>query len=174
MPVADKHHHNLSKKGNPTRWTGRLQTGYFPLSVSEAQWIRKFLLFPDKSPGLDPCVGDRSAFAAITSGAEAILRGIELDSYRAEQAKQRIAHVIQGDTIEVHFEPLLDMPRRDTVTGQQRRLMARGGQSHLAVRNLQLGPPHYYMCGRRPGFSICAFSFARAALDLPGVGRNRY
>jgi len=85
------------------RWSGRLKMGYFPLPVSEAQRIRKFLLFPDQSCSvLDPCVGDGGAFEAITSGAKAFRYGIELDAYRADQAREHIAHVIQGNTLDVH------------------------------------------------------------------------
>ena len=85
------------------RWSGRLKMGYFPLPVSEAQRIRKSLLFPDQSSSvLDPCVGDGGAFEAITSGAQAFRYGIELDAYRADQARERIAHVIQGNTLDVH------------------------------------------------------------------------
>ncbi len=85
------------------RWTGRLRMGYFPLPLSEAQRIRQFLSFPEKSSSaLDPCIGDGGAFAAITSGAEIIRYGIELDDYRAEQAMQQIGHVVQGNTLEMH------------------------------------------------------------------------
>jgi hypothetical protein len=41
------------------------------------------------------------AFEVITSGAEVLLYGIELDAYRAEQARQRIPTVVQGNTLEV-------------------------------------------------------------------------
>jgi hypothetical protein len=84
------------------RWSGRIRMGYFPLPLSEAQRIRKFLLFPDRpSSALDPRVGDGRAFEAITNGAEVLRYGIELDAYRAEQAMQRIPNVIQGNTLEV-------------------------------------------------------------------------
>jgi len=74
-------------KGGKFKCAGRrLKMGYFPLPVSEAQRIRKSLLFPDQSSSvLDPCVGDGGAFEAITSGAKAFRYGIELDAYRAEQ-----------------------------------------------------------------------------------------
>jgi 16S rRNA G966 N2-methylase RsmD len=76
--------------------------GYFPLPLSEAQRIRKFLLFPDRpSSALDPCVGDGRAFEAITNGAEVRRYGIELDAYRAEQAQERIPNIVQGNTLEV-------------------------------------------------------------------------
>lgn len=85
------------------RWSGRLKLGWFPLPLSEAQRIRKFLLYPEQpSSALDPCVGDGGAFAAITGGAEVVRYGIELDAYRAEQAREQIGHVVQGNTFEVH------------------------------------------------------------------------
>ena len=54
-----------------------------------------------KTPALDPCLGDGVAFEAITNDAQALRYGIELDSYRAEQSKQRIHNVIQGNALEV-------------------------------------------------------------------------
>ena len=41
------------------------------------------------------------AFEVITSGAEVLRYGIELDAYRAEQARQRIPNIVQGNTLEV-------------------------------------------------------------------------
>ena len=84
------------------RFVGKSRLGFYPLPLSEAHRIRRFLLFPDSSSAIDPCVGDGVAFEAITSGAEVLRYGIELDAYRAEQARQRIAQVIHGNTMEVH------------------------------------------------------------------------
>jgi hypothetical protein len=70
--------------------------------LSEAKRIQRFLLFPQSSSAIDPCVGDGVAFEAITSGAHVLRFGVELDAYRAEQARQRIPNVIQGNTLEVH------------------------------------------------------------------------
>jgi hypothetical protein len=41
------------------------------------------------------------AFEVITNGAEVIRYGIELDAYRAEQARQRIPNIVQGNALEV-------------------------------------------------------------------------
>ena len=41
------------------------------------------------------------AFEVITSGADVLRYGIELDTYRAEQATQRIPNIVQGNTLEV-------------------------------------------------------------------------
>jgi hypothetical protein len=84
------------------RFVGKSRLGFYPLPSSEAQWIRRFLLFPDvPSSAIDPCVGDGIAFEAITSDAEVLRYGIELDAYRAEQARERIHNVVQGNTLEV-------------------------------------------------------------------------
>jgi len=84
------------------RFVGKSRLGFYPLPLSEAQRIRRFLLFPDQpSSVLDPCVGDGVAFEAITSDAEVLRYGIELDAYRAEQAEQRIHNVVQGNALEV-------------------------------------------------------------------------
>jgi hypothetical protein len=83
------------------RFVGKSRLGFYPLPLSEAQRIRRFLLFPESSSALDPCVGDGVAFEAITSGVEVLRYGIELDAYRAEQARQRIPNIIQGNTLEV-------------------------------------------------------------------------
>jgi hypothetical protein len=41
------------------------------------------------------------AFEVITNGAEVLRYGIELDAYRADQAKHRIHNVVQGNALEV-------------------------------------------------------------------------
>jgi hypothetical protein len=85
------------------RFQGKSRLGFFPLPLSEAHRIRNFLLFPSQpSSAVDPCVGDSVAFEAITSDAEVLRYGIDLDAYRAEQARERIPNVIQGNTLEVH------------------------------------------------------------------------
>jgi hypothetical protein len=84
------------------RFQGKSRLGFYPLPLSEAQRIRRFILFPDAvSSAIDPCVGDGVAFEVITSGADVSRYGIELDAYRAEQAKQRIPNIVQGNTLEV-------------------------------------------------------------------------
>jgi len=83
------------------RFQGKSRLGFYPLPLPEAQRIRSFLQFPDASSAIDPCVGDGAAFEAITGGAKALRYGIELDAYRAEQARERISNVVQGNTLEV-------------------------------------------------------------------------
>ena len=84
------------------RFVGKNRMGFYPLPLSEALRIRRFVQFPHApSSAIDPCVGDGVAFEAITSGAEVLRYGIELDAYHAEQARQRIPNVVQGNTLEV-------------------------------------------------------------------------
>jgi hypothetical protein len=54
------------------RLVGKSRLGFYPLPLSEAERIRKFLMFPDSSSAIDPCVGDGVAFEAITSKAHLI------------------------------------------------------------------------------------------------------
>ena len=84
------------------RFGGKSRLGFYPLPLSEGQRIRRFLLFPDQpSSALDPCAGDGVAFEAITGGAQVFRYGVELDAYRAEQPRQRIMNVVQGNALEV-------------------------------------------------------------------------
>src|SRR5215472_3595590 len=84
------------------RWKGKLKLGWFPLPLAEASRIRMFLVFPATSfAGLDPCIGEGSAFAAITAQATGYRYGIELDAYRAEQARSVTDETIQGNCFDV-------------------------------------------------------------------------
>ncbi|MCP5111767.1 MAG: class I SAM-dependent methyltransferase, partial [bacterium] len=85
------------------RQIGRIKLGYFPLPPAEAERIRRFLVFPEQSSAaVDPCVGDGGAFKTVTAGADVLHYGIELDSFRAEQAQHHVREVIQGSAFDVH------------------------------------------------------------------------
>ena len=64
----------LFEKGGPhCALSARISSGFYPLPLSEAQRIRKFLEFPGtSSSAIDPCVGDGAAFEVITNGAEVL------------------------------------------------------------------------------------------------------
>jgi hypothetical protein len=82
---------------------GRAKCGFFPLPSAEARRLRNLLRFPEAEfSALDPCVGDGVAFSVITSDSRARRYGIELDAYRAEQAREVLDTVIQGDCFDVH------------------------------------------------------------------------
>ena len=84
------------------RLAGREKLGYFPLSIEAASQIRHFLAFPEsQASALDPCVGDGGALATITGASNVVRYGIELDAYRAEQARSAVQEVIQGNAFDV-------------------------------------------------------------------------
>lgn len=84
------------------RLAGRERLGFYPLPVAEAKRIRGLLSFPN-SPcaALDPCIGDGVAFQSVTSGAPTRRYGIELDAYRAEQARGAVDELIHGNCFDV-------------------------------------------------------------------------
>ena len=85
------------------RPVAKLKMGFYPLPLPEAERIRRFLRYPENScAAIDPCIGDGTAFAVITGEAPALLYGIELDAYRAEQARARAHEVIHGSAFDVH------------------------------------------------------------------------
>jgi len=85
------------------RLAGKLKCGFYPLPLAEAEAIRNCLEFPLAGfSALDPCIGEGAAFARITADAKACRYGIELDAYRAEQARRLADSVIQGSCFDVH------------------------------------------------------------------------
>lgn len=85
------------------RLAGKLKCGFYPLPLPEAESIRNCLECPlTEFSALDPCIGDGAAFARITAGAKARRYGIELDAYRAEQARVLADSIIQGSCFDVH------------------------------------------------------------------------
>ncbi len=80
------------------RQAARLKLGYFPLVEAEAKRIRHFLQFPEICAALDPCAGTGRALQLIAGETGARLYGIELDSYRANEAANVLDQVVQGST----------------------------------------------------------------------------
>ncbi len=71
---ALSHTHEFFSERRPIlRFEGKTRLGFYPLPLSEAERIRRFLLFPDQpSSAIDPCVGDGVAFETITSAADVL------------------------------------------------------------------------------------------------------
>src|SRR4030095_9248274 len=81
----------------------KLKCGFYPLPLAEAEAIRNCLEFPLAGvSALDPCIGEGAALARIAADAKACRYGIELDAYRAEQARRLADSVIQGSCFDVH------------------------------------------------------------------------
>jgi SAM-dependent methyltransferase len=84
------------------RLAGRARLGFYPLPVPEAERIRHWLRFPEKGCSvLDPCIGEGVALAKITPHQRVLRYGIELDAYRAEQARSLATEVIHGNCFDV-------------------------------------------------------------------------
>jgi predicted RNA methylase len=85
------------------RSIARQKLGYFPLSPTEAERIRRFLVFSgEETSALDPCAGTGAALASVTSGARATRCAIELDAFRAEEAAKTVDQSVQGNCFDVH------------------------------------------------------------------------
>ena len=75
-----------------TRWPG-----------AEAARIRRFLQFSGESASvLDPCAGTGAALVGLTDKAAVRRYGVELDAYRAEEARKVLDEVIQGSAFDTH------------------------------------------------------------------------
>ena len=84
------------------RNASKLKLSYYPLAQREGMRIRRFLQFAWAASILDPCAGTGAALRTITDGAEARRYGIELDAYRAAEAKKILDEVIHGSVFETH------------------------------------------------------------------------
>jgi hypothetical protein len=79
------------------RLEARIKMGYYPTPLSVIDRARYFLLFPEDNVNfLDPCCGEGLALKNLVKGHEAGTYGIELDGYRAEEAKANLDHVLKG------------------------------------------------------------------------------
>src|SRR5437773_10466848 len=85
------------------RTPAKLKLGYYPLALAEARRIHRFLqLSNEPASVLDPCAGTGAALCAVSEGAPARRYGIELDAYRAEEARKVLDQVIQGSAFDTH------------------------------------------------------------------------
>jgi SAM-dependent methyltransferase len=80
---------------------GKTKLGFFPLPVLEAKRLRNYLAFSPQFSAVDPCVGDGVAFSALVEGAPARRCGIEIDAFRATQARALGIDVLQANTMDV-------------------------------------------------------------------------
>jgi hypothetical protein len=80
---------------------GKTKLGFFPLPVSEASRLRKYLAWSQRFSALDPCVGDGVAFRALLEGASAQRYGVEIDAHRVTQAKNLGLVITQANTMDV-------------------------------------------------------------------------
>ena len=91
--------------GLPVRPHGQTKLGFFPLPVAEAKRLKNWLTFPERFSAIDPCVGDGGAFAHLLHDVAAHRYGIEIDAYRAEQAKALGIETLQANAMDVRSQP---------------------------------------------------------------------
>jgi hypothetical protein len=80
---------------------GKAKLGFFPLPAVEAGRLKNCLTFPDEFSVVDPCVGDGVVFTDLVEGTHARRYGIEIDAYRAEQARSRGIETLHANTMDV-------------------------------------------------------------------------
>lgn len=80
---------------------GKTKLGFYPLPVAEAIRLRRFLKFPQQFSAVDPCAGDGVAFTELLADTNARRYGIEVDAYRAEQARSLGIETLQANTMDV-------------------------------------------------------------------------
>ena len=80
---------------------GQTKLGFFPLPVAEAKRLKSWLNLLEEFSALDPCVGDGVAFGQLLCDAPVHRYGIEIDAYRAEQARALGIETLQADAMEV-------------------------------------------------------------------------
>ena len=83
---------------------GQTKLGFFPLPVAEARRLKNWLIFPERFSALDPCVGDGVAFTHLIHDVTANRYGIELDAYRAEQARALGIEILQANAMDVRCQ----------------------------------------------------------------------
>ena len=72
-----------------------------PVASAEASRLRSWLNFRDEFSALDPCIGDGIAFTHLLDGVPARRYGIDIDAYRAEQARTLEVETLQANTMDV-------------------------------------------------------------------------
>lgn len=77
------------------RLMARIKMGYFPTPISVVERIKSFIRFTDDNTILDPCCGEGDALQKLAEGSGARTYGIEIDAYRAEEAKTKLDYVLK-------------------------------------------------------------------------------
>ena len=82
------------------RLHGRVKMGYYPTPLSVVERVRTFIMPSHEEVNfLDPCCGEGTALQALAQGFQAKTYGIELDAFRAKEAKQKLNHLLKGSCL---------------------------------------------------------------------------
>ena len=167
------------------RTQAKLKLGYYPLALAEARRIRNYLQFLNEPASIiDPCAGTGTALCALSDGAAVRRYGVELDAYRAEEARKSLDEVIHGSAFDTHapvdsFSLLYLNPPYDFEIGEgKNERMERLFLEHLA-RWVRPGGrraarvPAGWVRARSGVRGGCAARLARAAGGSRGVRSRR-
>ncbi|HYU44659.1 MAG TPA: DUF6094 domain-containing protein [Terriglobales bacterium] len=83
---------------------GQAKFGFYPPPLAEADRLKNWLYFSEQSSALDPCVGDGIAFARLLRDAPVRRYGIEIDAFRAEQARSLRVETLQASAMDVRCQ----------------------------------------------------------------------
>ena len=77
------------------RLEARVKMGYYPTPLIVVESIKSFIQFPEGASILDPCCGEGDALQKLAEGTGAKTYGIEVDEFRAEEAKTKLDHLLK-------------------------------------------------------------------------------
>jgi hypothetical protein len=83
---------------------GQAKLGFYPLPLAEADRLKNWLCFSEQFSALDPCVGDGIAFAHLLRDAPVRRYGIEIDAFRAVQARALGIETLQASAMDVRCQ----------------------------------------------------------------------
>ena len=79
------------------RLAGKIKMGYYRTPDDVVDSIKSFFTFPEVPANiLDPCCGEGMALQRLCEGTNSQSYGIELDGYRADEAKGRLDEVLKS------------------------------------------------------------------------------
>lgn len=77
------------------RLEARIKLGHYPTPLSVVERIKSFIRFAEDITILDPCCGEGNALQKLAEGTDVKTYGIEIDAYRAEEAKTKLDYVLK-------------------------------------------------------------------------------
>lgn len=77
------------------RLEARVKMGYYPTPISVIERIKTFIRLTEGNTILDPCCGEGNALQKLAEGTDAKTYGVEIDVYRAEEAKTKLHNVLK-------------------------------------------------------------------------------
>ena len=88
------------------RLGSRAKAGFYPTPDKVCGQLKQLLDIQEDARLLDPCCGEGKTLANLAEGTCGATYGIELDHHRASRTRDRLSHVLWGDSlVEVRISP---------------------------------------------------------------------